>query len=105
MHYLEDDRREDSMEVAEFLLQSGVDVNGADINGWTALHHAADNGTHGKDVSKAKLLIHHGADVNRETDYSDTALHIAMFRDGTGQLEMVSLLLEGGKGVRHMEYR
>ncbi|KAI0849854.1 ankyrin repeat-containing domain protein [Daldinia vernicosa] len=65
-------------EVEGLLLDSGVDVNGCDRLGLTALHEAASFG-HDSIVTQ---LIQHGADVNvRVALGKDTALHIAIRRD------------------------
>ena len=45
----------------------------SDANGWTLLHHAANEGR--KEV--VAVLLDHGADANMTTNSGDTALHLA----------------------------
>ena len=52
----------------------GVDPNGEDENGYTALHHAADRGR----VRTVKHLVEkHNVDIHEKDDEGDTALYLA----------------------------
>ncbi len=73
----------------KLLLQSGVDVNVRDRDGWTALANAAARGH----AEMVRVLLENGADaslVMEKDGWSGTALEIAT---GYGYLEVVSLLL------------
>lgn len=50
---------DDNLEMVEFLVENGADVNRGDNEGWTPLHATASCGF----LSIAKYLIEHGADV------------------------------------------
>jgi ankyrin repeat protein len=73
-----------SAEAVELLLQHNADVNQDAIVGTTALHAAAMGGSsQGKDTpqayeSTARILIAHGADVNRRTNGQRTPLDEAV---------------------------
>ena len=58
------------------LLEEGVDVNGADDQGYAALHFAVARGH----VDITKLLLLSGADVNQAGGEGQTALHPAVLR-------------------------
>lgn len=70
-------------------LVEGVDVNGRDQNGWTALHRAAFKGR----MESVKLLIKHGAEVNAADDGGRTALELAV---ETGHIQIAMWLMDHG---------
>jgi tankyrase len=83
------------------LLKSGVDINGTDKNGVTALHHAVRF----RSPIAVKTLIEHGANVNQVCRRSgSTPLHRAVTSTGaphtagkqTEAREIVILLLAAG---------
>ena len=75
---------------ARFLLERGLNPNHMNWRGFTLLHDMAHTG----DVSKARLLIEHGADINRVDDeYRSTPLGYAA---RWGHVEIVKLLLDCG---------
>ncbi len=76
--------------VAKRLLKSGARVNGN--NQSVPLHSAAFNGR----LDVVKVLLQHGADINRTGVGGETALHRAAFRQ---KLDMVKLLVEQGANV------
>jgi uncharacterized protein len=75
---------------ARFLLERGMNPNHMNWRGFTLLHDMAHTG----DLAKARLLIEHGADVNRVDDeYRSTPLGYAA---RWGHVELVKLLLDCG---------
>ena len=78
--------------VAEFLLDHGANVNGADGLEQTPLHSAADRGS--DDV--AKLLIERGANIDARDFLDATPLHYAALR---GHRNIVALLVARGATV------
>jgi ankyrin repeat protein len=71
------------------LLEAGGDVNGAQVDGMTALHWAA----YFDDASTAALLVEAGAKVNAENHYGVTALSLAATNRNAS---LVALLLDSG---------
>ena len=61
------------IQVAEILLNAGVDINLKDGQGSTALHHAAGDGR----LAMVQFLISHGADVNIANNGGETPLRLA----------------------------
>lgn len=75
---------------AAFLMEHGMDANHMNWHRFTLLHHMAAEG----ELTKAKLLLTHGADINAiDDEYRSTPLGVAARR---GQSAMVALLLERG---------
>lgn len=70
----------------------GADVNAADVDGETALHHAARRG----EVEVVRLLVAAGARVDARNRYACTPLHVAARANGA---EVVQALLDGGAAV------
>lgn len=66
-----------SIEIIEFLLAKGLDVNALDFDGNTPLHHACNNWEH-PDIQTEiiKLLLEHGADVSMKNKKEITPLGI-----------------------------
>src|SRR5215510_8290940 len=60
------------IEVAEILLNAGVDINIRDGQGSTALHHAAGDGK----LAMVQFLVAHGADVNIANKTGETPLQL-----------------------------
>ncbi|OJH30325.1 Phosphocholine transferase AnkX [Wolbachia endosymbiont of Armadillidium vulgare] len=72
------------------LVEKGVDVNAADVGGYTALHLAVTE----KRLEIVRELIKSGADVNvEEYDSKCTPLHLACMM---GKVEIVKELVEAG---------
>ncbi|XP_059180071.1 poly [ADP-ribose] polymerase tankyrase-2-like [Centropristis striata] len=78
-----------NLEVAEFLLQHGAEVNSQDKGGLIPLHNAASYGH----VDVAALLIKYDACVNATDKWSFTALHEAAQK---GRTQLCALLLAHG---------
>ena len=77
----------------EQLLANGADVDGcAPGTNWTALHAAAGDGR----TAIARVLLEHGADVNRQSDNGNTPLHLAVLWEHYATAE---LLLASGADV------
>jgi ankyrin repeat protein len=81
-------RAQDS-ETVQALLLDGVNVNGQQADGATALHWAA----YRDDLNLANLLIKAGADLNKANELGATPLFLAA---DNGSADMVKLLLESG---------
>ena len=81
----------DSISILKLLLENGADIEATGINGWTPLHMSACRGLE----DKVKVLIDHGAQVNRRKDIDghETPLMEAAFG---GHPKVVTLLLEHG---------
>jgi ankyrin repeat protein len=84
--------------IVEALLQHGVDVNGRDSTGCTALHYAVDEGV---PVETPALLLDVGADVMLRCGFSNsTPLHVAA---GANNAQAVGLLLRHGADVNALD--
>jgi ankyrin repeat protein len=80
-------------EIANFLLQNGMDPNHITWHHVTLLHDMAQEG----DVSKAKLLVEAGAELDSiEEEYQSTPLGMAA---RWGHMEMVRFLIDRGAHV------
>eukprot|EP00095_Tigriopus_kingsejongensis_P005319 maker-scaffold123_size333416-snap-gene-2.16 protein:Tk05319 transcript:maker-scaffold123_size333416-snap-gene-2.16-mRNA-1 annotation:"protein phosphatase 1 regulatory subunit 12a isoform x3" len=64
---------DDNLEMVEFLVQRGADVNRGDNEGWTPLHATASCGF----ISIARYLIDHGANVSAVNNDGELAIDIA----------------------------
>ncbi|XP_059146214.1 ankyrin repeat and SOCS box protein 8-like isoform X2 [Physella acuta] len=94
------------------LIESGADVNRRhgtllplhctcmvdDVDGYerTALHYAAE-----RDEECVKVLLDHGADINKGDGNMDTALHWACYKNNPG---CVRVLLEYGANINAVDY-
>jgi ankyrin repeat protein len=77
-------------DIAEFLLEKGMDANHMNCHHTTLLHEMGFTG----DVRKAKLLIDHGAEINvLDEEFRSTPLGFAA---RWGKQEVLELLLESG---------
>ena len=83
-------------QIVEMLLRAGFDVNALD-DGFSALHVASRGGHE----STVKVLLDHGARVDLQDKYGNTALLLASRR---GHVSVVKLLLEKGAEIDHKSY-
>lgn len=85
----------DQAKTIEFLLQSGLDINVADKEGKTALHHAVEAG----DTRMCETLIRFGADVNLADKNGQTALSSAI---GAWELNIIEVLVDAGADLKQV---
>jgi ankyrin repeat protein len=77
-------------DIAEFLLERGMDPNHMSWHRITLLHHMAAAG----ELAKARLLLDHGADLESiDLEYQSTPLGVAV---RFGRRDLVALLLDRG---------
>ncbi|MDR1260954.1 MAG: ankyrin repeat domain-containing protein [Rickettsiales bacterium] len=90
---LRDAARNGELETVRYLIRKGVNINSADKNGWTSLHHAAYGGS----SRIVQYLINNGANIHAEdTVCGRKPIHIAAREGNTG---IVRLFLSKGIGV------
>jgi ankyrin repeat protein len=82
---------EGDVERVRQLLGEGCDPNGADLQGFTPLHFAAQSYA----PSAVALLLESGAEVDRANGAGNTALSLAVFYS-EGRGEVIEQLLEAG---------
>lgn len=75
-----------NVRLVEFLLRSGANPATTDVNGRTALHHAAHYGHAGL----VDMLIEHGADIRSADKSGCTPLHVAARIGHTKVVEIIS---------------
>ncbi|KAI3322074.1 ankyrin repeat-containing domain protein [Xylariaceae sp. AK1471] len=99
----------DSPDLITFLINQGLDVNDEDDVGMTTLHHTlytydTSQKEYDPDVSlaKVKLLLQHGASLERQDSEGNTILHLAAWR---GHLSLVKYLLSQGAVVSRTDKR
>jgi len=80
------------VEVVQYLVEHGADVNASEDDGATAVYIASQNGH----LEVVRYLVEHGADVNASEDDGITTLLIA---SQEGHLEVVQYLVEHGADV------
>ena len=73
------------------LIESGLDVNQPDDNGWSPLHFAVQE----NNFDAVVKLIKHGADVSRCNSHGNNVLWVAVMNSQT-KSPIIDLLLENG---------
>ena len=74
------------IEIAQYLLDKGANINAKTRNGWTALMYASSYGY----LDMVKFLVKNGANINTITDEGYTALNVALDK------EVENFLIEAG---------
>ena len=85
LHYA---AKENRVEVIEYLVSSGCDINAVDDDEQTPLHKSAMFGR----TESVKLLSDKGAKINKVDNNGNTPLHVAIMRGG--DFEIVQSLIE-----------
>ena len=67
------------------LLRLGAEIDAANVTGFTALHHAAENGS----LEAARALLKAGADFTRTTHAGATPEDVALARDRAAVLQLL----------------
>lgn len=84
-----------AVETIEFLVRFGIDLESQDLEGRTALHVAAWQGTY----QIVECLIKLGANINAVDNEGRAPLHMCAWN---GHIEVVRLLIESGANVNHV---
>src|SRR5436305_1551497 len=87
---------EDKMEILEFLIAQGCDLNSGDDDGWTPLHAAAFK----NNLKASEALLAANAQVDAEDKYGNTPLFRAVF-GFEDDLSVIALLLKHGANPLH----
>jgi ankyrin repeat protein len=82
--------------VVRVFLESGADVQRADVHTDTALHYAASDVTNMRRLEMCRLLLDWGAEVDHEGLGGNTALHLAVTN---GDRPLAEVLVERGANV------
>ncbi len=83
---------EHSLEMAQFLIQSGADTNAKNQDGVVPLHLAAYD-------YMVEALVEGGADIDTKDDYGSTPLHTAT---DEGEFDVVKALVKHGAKVNEI---
>jgi ankyrin repeat protein len=75
------------------LLEHGANVNAKDVDHWTPLHLAAENGH----FELCRTLLENNADLNAQTSDGETPLHRTSVK---GRVDIARLLLDRGANPR-----
>lgn len=78
--------------IAEFLIQSGADVNAKDDEGETSLIIAIIN----DNLQLVQLLLNSGAKVNETNSSQDSVLHVFFYDQRVRNIDILNLLLDAG---------
>lgn len=95
-HYISESRQNAlfeacGAEIVDFLVKQSLDLNQADVDGFTPLFYCA------WDEETAEALIKNGADVNHVNKLGETALFYAEYEDG------IRVLLKYGADIHHTD--
>ncbi|WP_419214522.1 ankyrin repeat domain-containing protein [Wolbachia endosymbiont of Rhagoletis cingulata] len=84
------------MELAEYLIDKGADINRQDNIGRTFLHKAAEGGN----SAAVKFLVEKGARLDVLDKWNDTPLHVAAnVKVNKGHIEVVDYLVKNGADI------
>jgi len=83
-----------NLEVLEYLLEKGADVNFQDKGGYSSLHFAAQN----RHENIARVLLENGADINIKDEYGNPPVWIAIF-NAKGDFSLIKLLVKKGAEI------
>jgi ankyrin repeat protein len=102
LHIAVEKRQKD---IAEILIEKGVDVDIKNISKQTPLHIAAENNLY----QMAALLIENGADINLRDKNGDSALHLAVRAGNTEVAELlignrIYINIKNGSGETPLHY-
>ena len=75
-----------------YLKKGGIDINGVDDGGFTALHYACNKGA--REI--VKMLLDYDADVTKANNKGATPLHYAV---RTGNKDIIKMLLDKGADI------
>lgn len=89
--------KENKLNIADFLLNRGANINQKDKSGNSPLQLAVRNG----DKEMARFLISRGADVNIKDKYKNSLLEWAL---GKGEMEIAELLINSGADFHDKKY-
>jgi len=84
----------DKIDIVNFLLSKGSNIDIQDENGSTALHFACNNGN----MELVKILVTNGANINIDDNYNSTPLHFAILRNE----DIFKYLVENGADINKM---
>ncbi|EHQ24333.1 ankyrin repeat domain-containing protein [Mucilaginibacter paludis] len=89
----------DYIDLAEFLIDKGIDVNHQDVLKSTALHYCAEYNRY----EIAKKILNHGGDLNLADKYGNQPLWTAAFNDKgySNRIKISELFLNSGADKRH----
>lgn len=86
----------DHVPAIEMLLARGAPINGTNLTGFTALHHAAEAGS----VNAARALLIAGADVTLTTQAGVTAAEVARGRENDAVATLIEAAQRGERPRR-----
>lgn len=84
------------LSIVKWGLSKGINPNVQDkVDGWNSLHHACS----GRRIEIVKLLLEYNTNVNTQSHWGHTPLHVICRDFKKGDVEIVKLLLDHGADV------